>query len=136
MANTTKNSHGAHNHGHAAQGDHAHAHIGRPTYYRVFGALMLLMILTVAAWWVEPLLNLQNTFLGEGGARIVGIVVAMAIAIAKTTLIIMYFMHVKISERITQLYAAAAFIGLAIMVIITMGDYFARGWPPQLGPLP
>lgn len=134
MANSTDHSHGANSKG--AHGDHTQEHIGKDTYFKVFGGLIVLMILTVAAWWVEPLLNLQDSFLGENGARLVGIAVAMAIAIAKTGLIVMYFMHVKISERITQLYAAAAFVALAILVIITMGDYFARGWPPQLGPLP
>lgn len=133
MANSTDHGHGAQ--GKGAHGDHTHEHIGKDTYFKVFGGLIVLMILTVAAWWIEPRINLDGMF-GENGARLIGIAVAMAIAIAKTGLIVMYFMHVKISERITQLYAAAAFVGLAIMVIITMGDYFARGWPPQLGPLP
>ena len=97
-------------------------------------ALMVLMILTVLAWWVEPLIGLDAMF-GTTGARMIGVAVAMAIAIAKTTLIVLYFMHIKISERITQLYAAAAFLGFLLLVIFTMGDYFARGWPPPAGPL-
>ncbi len=105
----------------------SHGHIGKGTYYRVFGALMVLMILTVGAWYIEGLVELP---------RLLGVTIAMAIAIAKTTLIVLYFMHVKVSERITQLYAAAAFVTFALMVIIIMGDYFARGWPPQVGPLP
>lgn len=124
-------THNAHDHG--AHG--GHGHIGKGTYYRVFAALMVLMVLTVLAWWIEPLIGLDAIF-GESGARVIGVSVAMAIAITKTALIVLYFMHVKISERVTQLYAAAAFVGFAIMVIITMGDYFARGWPPPPGPLP
>jgi cytochrome c oxidase subunit 4 len=131
MATTpAHNSHGADGHD-----DHGNGHIGKSTYFVIFGALMVLMILTVLAWWVEPLLGLDQMF-GVAGARVIGVTVAMAIAIAKTTLIILYFMHVKVSERVTQLYAAAAFVGFAIMVIITMADYFARGWPPSMGPLP
>jgi cytochrome c oxidase subunit IV len=131
MAATNEhNSHGA-----AAHADHGNGHIGKGTYYRIFIALMVLMALTVAAWWVEPILNLEAS-LGPSGARMIGVAVAMAIAIAKTTLIVLYFMHVKVSERVTQLYAAAAFVTFAILVIITMGDYFARGWPPPGGPLP
>jgi cytochrome c oxidase subunit 4 len=107
-------------------GPEGHGHIGKGTYYRVFGALMVLMVLTVAAWYVEGLVELP---------RLVGVIVAMAIACTKTFLIIYFFMHVKVSERITQLYAAAAFVMFAVLAIITMGDYFARGWPPQLGPL-
>lgn len=128
-ATNEQNHHGA---GHGQQG---HGHIGKGTYYRVFGALMVLMVLTVLAWWVEPMLGLDAA-LGESGARAVGVTIAMAIAIAKTILIVLYFMHVKVSERVTQLYAAAAFVGFILLVIFTMGDYLARGWPPSSGPLP
>ncbi len=107
--------------------EHPHGHIGQATYYKVFAALMVLMALTVGAWWIEGIIALP---------RLLGVAIAMAIAIAKTVLIVLFFMHVKVSERATQLYAAAAFLGFAILVIITMGDYFARGWPPPPGPLP
>lgn len=126
MAKTpTKPGHSAH--GDDAGANHAHGHIGQATYYKVFAALMVLMALTVGAWWIEGLVALP---------RLLGVAIAMAIAITKTVLIVLFFMHVKVSERVTQLYAAAAFFGFAILVIITMGDYFARGWPPPPGPLP
>ncbi|NWF80654.1 MAG: cytochrome C oxidase subunit IV family protein [Chloroflexi bacterium] len=120
------------NPGHGAHGsdtgaEHSHGHIGQATYYKVFAALMVLMALTVGAWWIEGIIALP---------RLLGVAIAMTIAIAKTVLIVLFFMHVKVSERATQLYAAAAFLGFAILVIITMGDYFARGWPPPPGPLP
>jgi len=105
-----------------------HAHISRGTYYRVFAALMVLMVLTVAAWWVEKNLIEMPGWLA--------VTIAMTIAIAKTVLIVLYFMHVKVSSRITQVYAAGAFVWLIILFVITMGDYIARGWPPQAGPLP
>lgn len=124
MANAQKTASG-----HGAHDDHSDNpdHIGKGTYYRVFAALMVLMALTVGAWWVEGVVELP---------RLLGVTIAMAIAITKTALIILFFMHVKVAERVTQLYAAAAFVGFAILVIITMSDYFARGWPPQIGPLP
>ena len=105
-----------------------HAHISRGTYYRVFAALMVHMVLTVAAWWVEKNLIYMPGWLA--------VTIAMSIAVAKTALIVIYFMHVKVSSRITQVYAAGAFVWLIILFVITMGDYVARGWPPQAGPLP
>lgn len=118
-------------HGHhgelAGYAGHASGHIGRPTYYRVFAALMVLMVLTVAAWWVEGFIAIP---------RLLGVLIAVSIASAKTALIMLFFMHVKVSSRVSQLYAAASFVGLALLFIIIMGDYFARGWPPQTGPLP
>jgi cytochrome c oxidase subunit IV len=117
-------------HGHdedAGYEGHAHGHIGRPTYYKVFAALMVLMALTVGAYWVENIVAIP---------RLLGVIIAMAIAGTKTALIILFFMHVKVSSRVTQIYAAASFVGLLILFTIIMGDYFARGWPPQIGPLP
>ncbi len=117
-----------HTHAHAHHHGEKHTHISRGTYYRVFAALMVLMVLTVAAWWVEKnLIELPGWL---------AVTIAMSIAIAKTVLIVLYFMHVKISSRMTQVYAAGAFVWLIILFVITMGDYVARGWPPQAGPLP
>lgn len=107
--------------------DHGQGHIGRPTYYRVFAGLMVLMILTVVAWYVQ-----NNVFALPSW---LAITIAMSIAIAKTSLIVLYFMHAKVSNRVTQLFAASAFVFLLILFIITMGDYVARGWPPEQGPL-
>lgn len=126
--NTPHTAPGAHGHG---EGDHyqghARGHIGRPTYYKVFAALMVLMALTVGAYWLEGFVAIP---------RLLGVIIAMAIASAKTVLIVLFFMHIKVSSRVTQLYAAASFVGLFFLFVIIMGDYFARGWPPQVGPLP
>jgi cytochrome c oxidase subunit 4 len=118
--------HGADAHEAGAHHENGRGHIDKPTYFKVFGALMVLMALTVGAYYLEGMFELP---------RLLGVTIAMAIAFTKTALIILFFMHIKVAERVTQLYAAAAFVAFAILVIITMGDYFARGWPPQLGPL-
>ncbi len=118
----------AHGHQEPAHYDgHAHGHISVATYYRVFGALMLLMFLTVGAWWLEGVVAIP---------RLLGVIVALTIASTKTLLIVLFFMHIKVSSRMSQLYAAASLVGLLMLFIVIMGDYFARGWPPQLGPLP
>ncbi len=97
-----------------------HHKISRRTYFVIFGALLVLMFLTVAAHSVDlgPLLN---------------ITIAMIIAIAKTVLIILYFMHVRFNSRLTQLMAGASFLFLLILFGFTMADYLARGWPPEPG---
>lgn len=123
-------SHAAdHSHGHDDEHfeGHAHGHISPRTYYTVFIALMVLMFLTVGAYWIEGFVAIP---------RLLGVIIAMAIASAKTALIILFFMHVKVSSRVSQIYAAASFVGLFILFTIILGDYFARGWPPQPGPLP
>jgi cytochrome c oxidase subunit IV len=56
--------------------------------------------------------------------------VAMGIATCKAILIVLFFMHVRYSSRLTWLFAGAALIWLAIMIGLTLNDYFAR---PLLG---
>jgi cytochrome c oxidase subunit 4 len=114
-----------HEGGHDREGNYGH--ISVRTYWMVFISLMVLMVLTVAAWYVEK----HFVHLPE----LVAVGIAMAIAIAKTALIIYFFMHVKVSSKLTQIFAMSAFVWLLILFVITMGDYMARGWPPQKGPL-
>jgi cytochrome c oxidase subunit IV len=111
-------------HGRPSEGHYGHISLG--TYYRVFGGLMVLMALTVGAYYVEKMVSFPGWL---------AITIAMSIAVAKTFLIIYYFMHVKVSSKVTQIFAASAFVWLLILFAITMGDYVARGWPPQVGPL-
>lgn len=54
--------------------------------------------------------------------------VAMAIAITKASLVILYFMHVKYSPKLTKLVVVASVFWLAILLIMTMGDYMTRSW--------
>ncbi|HWN80925.1 MAG TPA: cytochrome C oxidase subunit IV family protein [Candidatus Udaeobacter sp.] len=55
-------------------------------------------------------------------------VVALAIALLKTLLVILFFMGVRYSTRLTALAVAAGFFWLLILISITMADYVSRGW--------
>jgi cytochrome c oxidase subunit 4 len=88
------------------------AHSRRP-YYLVFGALMVLTALT---YWVATLdLGPLND------------VVALGIAVTKAVLVILIFMHVRHSTRMTKLTIAAGFFWLAIKLALTLADYVTRG---------
>jgi cytochrome c oxidase subunit 4 len=54
------------------------------------------------------------------------IVVALAIAIFKATLVVLYFMHLKYSERLNWVFAGAGVFWLVVLIGITMADYFTR----------
>jgi len=56
------------------------------------------------------------------------IVVALTIAVAKATLVVLYFMHVRYSDRLTWVVVIAGFFWLAILLALTMSDYFSRSW--------
>jgi cytochrome c oxidase subunit 4 len=86
----------------------------KSTYYAIFGALMVLTGVTVAAAFVN---------LGSFNFP-----VAISIAITKATLVILFFMHVKYSSRLTKMVVAMSFFFLAIMFGLTLTDYMSRGW--------
>lgn len=91
----------------------------RTVYFLVFGALMALTGIT---YWVATLdLGAFND------------VVALAVAVTKAVLVILFFMHVRSSSRMTKLTVAAGFFWLAIMLGLTLTDYLTRSKDPRLG---
>jgi cytochrome c oxidase subunit 4 len=83
-------------------------------YYWVFAALIVGTAVTVAAAFVD--LGALNN------------VVMLAIAITKATLVVLFFMHVRWSTRLTWVIAASGFFWLLILFGLTMQDYLTRGW--------
>jgi cytochrome c oxidase subunit 4 len=59
-------------------------------------------------------------------------VVALAIAFFKATLVVLFFMHVKYSPRLTQITVGGGLLWLAILILITLSDFMTRGWLPVL----
>ena len=55
-------------------------------------------------------------------------IVAMTIAVIKATLVILYFMHVRYSQRLIALIIAAALFWMAILFALTISDYSTRAW--------
>jgi cytochrome c oxidase subunit IV len=54
------------------------------------------------------------------------IVIALAIATIKATLVVLYFMHARYSPKRTQLVIVCAVFWLAIMLALTLADYDTR----------
>jgi cytochrome c oxidase subunit 4 len=99
-------------------------HIVSPKIYlAVFGALMLGTFLTVEASRHD--FGAMNTL------------IAMLIAVTKAVLVVLYFMHVKYSRRLTQLVVGAAFVWLTVLLGITLSDYYSphmgAGATPTIG---
>jgi cytochrome c oxidase subunit IV len=84
------------------------------TYLSIFAALMVLSAITVGAAFVD--LGSLNP------------IVALAIAGLKATLVILYFMHVKYSSRLTKLTVVLSMFFVAILFAETLMDYATRGW--------
>jgi cytochrome c oxidase subunit 4 len=83
-------------------------------YVAIFLALMVGTVVTVlvAKFDLGPLNN----------------VVMLSVACAKALLVILFFMHVRWSSRLTWIVAGSGFFWLLILFSITMADYMSRGW--------
>ena len=83
-------------------------------YVKVIIALMVLLIITLWA---------ASFNLGEWNLAI-----AVSIAVAKAVIVLLYFMHLRWSTRLVHVFAGSAFVWLVIMFVLTLSDYFSRGW--------
>ena len=86
--------------------------IPQKVYYLIFVTLICLTLVTVdVAFYNFGWLNLY---------------IAMTIATIKALIVVLYFMHVRYSPRLTWIFAGAGVVWLIIMFSITMSDYFTR----------
>lgn len=106
----------AHQPDHETYTGHAAPHHQAPltAYFVVFGALMVLTVLTVAVSRID--LGALNT------------AVALAIAVVKAAVVILWFMHVIHSPRLTWIVVIASVIWLGVLFVLTFSDYLTRGW--------
>ncbi len=101
-----------------SQHEHAGHHIVPvPIYVAIFIALLVLTGLTV---WVA--------FLDLGEWGFLHTPLALAIASLKAMLVVLWFMHVKYSVRLTWVFIVAGLLWLLILILITVGDYAGRNW--------
>ena len=96
-------------------------------YFGVFGLLMVLTVLTVLVAKID--------FAHQWGEKwaLMNIIVAMTIAVVKATAVVLIFMHVRWSSKLTQVIIIAGLFWLAMLLIMTMGDYLVRGGWGVLG---
>ena len=87
--------------------------VQRKVYYLIFGALMALTVTTVAVAYFDLGATLNT-------------VIALTIAVTKATLVILYFMHVRYSPRLTWVVICSGLLWLIIMIGLTLSDYLTR----------
>jgi cytochrome c oxidase subunit 4 len=92
-------------------------------YIAVFLALLALTVLT----WAAAQKDLGHPEVLSVRVPL-NVVVALAIAVTKAALVVLFFMHVKYSSRLVQLAIASAFVWLVILLAVTVSDYLSRGW--------
>lgn len=83
-------------------------------YVLVFAALIVLTITTVGLSYAD---------LGEWHAP-----VGLVIAAAKALLVVLFFMHVLYSSRLTWVFALSGLFWLGILLALTLSDFLTRTW--------
>jgi cytochrome c oxidase subunit 4 len=85
-------------------------------YLIIFATLLLLTGVTTAVAYVN--LGAFN------------VVVMLLIAFFKASIVILYFMHVRFTSRLTQVAAVSGFAWLAILIGLTLSDVLTRAIVP------
>lgn len=99
---------------------HDHHIVPIPVYLAIFVALLVLTGVTI---WVA--------FLDLGAWDFLHTPLALAIASIKAVLVVLWFMHVKYTVRLTWVFIAAGMLWLLILIAITLADYVGQSWEYQ-----
>ncbi len=98
----------------------SHPTVKPRTYFVVYASLLCL---TYSTYWIATHLHL-------GGWEVP---VALSIAAVKTLLVGLFFMHLLNASKLTWLILAAGVLFLAILLSLTLADYWTRGLMPGVG---
>ncbi len=100
-------------------------HIVSPMIYlAILGALLVGTGLTVWASFID----LGEWHIAPGLTVFWNPVIALAIACSKAVLVVLFFMHVKYSTKLTKLTVMSGFFLFLVLIGMTLTDYFSRAW--------
>jgi cytochrome c oxidase subunit IV len=110
MASVPNATHADSHHAAPGAGDpHVHAHVVPPrVLLTVYFALVVLTVLTVSVTWFD---------LGKAN-----IYVALAIAVVKASLVLLYFMHLRWDSPFNAIALIAALLFVAVFIAATISD--------------
>jgi cytochrome c oxidase subunit 4 len=94
--------------------EHEHHVVSPKTYLAILLALLAGTAITVWASYID--MGPLNP------------IIALAIACTKAVLVILFFMHVKYSPKLTKLTVGAGVFTFLILIGMTLADYFTRAW--------
>ena len=98
----------------AQHNEHAHHIVSPVVYVIILFSLLVGTALTVWASYVD--LGIWNP------------IIALAIACTKATLVVLFFMHVKYSSKLTMLTVGAGIFMFLTLISMTLADYISRAW--------
>ena len=90
--------------------------VDKRLYFLVFAGLIGLTALTTGVAFID--LGKWNTL------------AALAIAVCKASLVVLFFMHLRWSSHLMRVVLLSALLWLAILIGLTTTDFFTRTWTP------
>jgi cytochrome c oxidase subunit IV len=96
-------------------------------YTGVCAILILLTILTVCVSFESVAAALKIPVHG-----VWRIVIGIAIALCKASLVVLFFMHAIVSNRVTWSVIAVVSFWLVLLLALTFSDYVTRGMIPHM----
>jgi cytochrome c oxidase subunit IV len=98
----------------AKHAEHEHHIVGPMVYVIILFALLIGTALTVWASFID---------MGPWNP-----VIALAIATTKASLVVLFFMGVKYSTKLTKLTVFAGVFTFLTLISMTLADYMSRAW--------
>jgi cytochrome c oxidase subunit 4 len=83
----------------------------------------------VGIWVTLMVLTAVTVFASEIDLGVFNIVLALLIATVKGTLVVLFFMHLKYSPKLTAATVVAAVFFMFLLFSLSMTDYLTRAWP-------
>jgi cytochrome c oxidase subunit 4 len=90
-------------------------------YLLIFATLFVLTIVTAWVSFKDLSTNIHGHVINFNP------LVALTIAVFKASLVVLFFMHVKYSPRLTKTVVGVGIFFLLILLSLTMTDYLSRG---------
>jgi cytochrome c oxidase subunit 4 len=95
------------------EGEHLHI-VSPKIYLAIFAALLVGTAITVGVSYLD--LGVFNP------------IVALFIAATKMTLVVLFFMHIKYSTKLTKLTVIGGLFTFLTLIAMTLSDYISRAW--------
>ncbi len=81
-----------------------------------------------AVWLFLLGLLVVTVLVGSFDLGLLSLPIALAIAVVKALLILLFFMELRYSKRVVWVFAIAAYLWIAILIVGTLQDYLSRHW--------
>jgi len=104
---------------------HEQHHIVSPALYAV---ILVVLLCATALTCGMSYIDLGEWRIAPGLTLFWNPVVALAIACTKMTFVVLFFMHIKYSRKLTKLTVISGLFIFLVLIGMTLSDYFSRAW--------